>query len=108
MKTQVFVFLTSFIICIEASAMRIVSCGKLDAEYITSMHSSDALVHANEIDKAFPHGTLKYYEVCEVRNEIIMDGLAFTLYKLESEKQRYISVYNGLDGSSKLYGPFKE
>jgi hypothetical protein len=50
---------------------------------------------------------LKHSEICEVRNELIMDGLAFTLYKPESDKKKYISVYNGLDGSSQLYGPFK-
>ena len=63
--------------------------------------------NTNEIEKNFPSGSLKHSEICEVRNELIMDGLAFTLYKPESDKKKYISVYNGLDGSSQLYGPFK-
>ncbi|KAF7780534.1 hypothetical protein PMAN_a1579 [Pseudoalteromonas marina] len=37
-----------------------------------------------------------------------MDGLAFTLYKPDGNNERFISVYNGLDASSKLYGPFKK
>lgn len=107
MKTQVFVILISCFVCFKASAIRVVSCDKQDAEYIATKHSSGALKHANEIEKVFSRGSLKHNEICEVRNEIIMDGLAFTLYKLENEEQIYISVYNGLDGSSKLYGPFK-
>lgn len=107
MKTQAFVILISCFVCFKVSAIRVVSCDKQDAEYITTKHSSGALKHTNEIEKVFPRGSLKHDEICEVRNEIIMDGLAFTLYKLENEEQRYISVYNGLDGSFKLYGPFK-
>ena len=108
MKAQVFVLLISFFVCFKANAIRVVSCEKQDAEYIATKHSSGSLIQVNEIKKVFPRGSLKHNEICEVRNEIIMDGLAFTLYKLENEKHTYISVYNGLDGSSKLYGPFNE
>jgi len=107
MKTQAFVFLISCIVCFQSNAIRVVSCEKEDADYIANKLASNALIEANKIEKSFPRGSLKYSEICEVRNEIIMDGLAFTLYKLESNKHKFISVYNGLDGSSKLYGPFK-
>ncbi|KAA1155314.1 hypothetical protein EU510_04195 [Pseudoalteromonas sp. FUC4] len=105
MKTQAFVILISCFVCFKAIAIRVVSCDKQDTEYIATKHSSGALIQANEIEKVFPRDSLKHNEICEVRNEIIMDGLAFTLYKLQSEEQRYISVYNGLDGNFKLYGP---
>lgn len=83
-------------------------CEKLEADYITTKFVTGALIEANKIENGLPLSKLKPYEICEVRNEIIMDGLSFTLYKIEREKQRYISVYNGFDGSSILYGPFNE
>jgi len=107
MKIQAFVISISLLFCVEASAVRVVTCDKPDSNYIATKFSSGAFVQANEIEKAFPRGSLKYSETCEVRNELIMDGLAFTLYKPEGDKKKYISVYNGLDGSSQLYGPFK-
>ncbi|MEP2650689.1 MAG: hypothetical protein ABJH06_01725 [Paraglaciecola sp.] len=107
MKTQAFVILISCFVCFKISAIRVVSCDKQDANYIATKHTSGAFIQANEIEKVFPRGSLKYNEICEVRNELIMDGLAFTLYKPEGNEHKFISVYNGLDGSSKLYGPFK-
>ena len=106
MKTQAFVISISLFFCAEACAVRVITCDKPDSDYIAAKFSSGAFVQANEIEKNFPSGSLKHSEICEVRNELIMDGLAFTLYKPESDKKKYISVYNGLDGSSQLYGPF--
>ena len=106
MNIRAFVILISLFFCFEANAIRIVSCEKKDSEYIALKLSLGAFTPANEIEKTFLRGSLKFSEICEVRNEIIMDGLGFTLYKPEGSKQIFISVYNGLDGSSKLYGPF--
>jgi hypothetical protein len=107
MKTQAFIFLISSIVCFQADAIRVVYCEKQDADYIANKLASNALIEANEVEKVFPRGSLKYSEFCDLRNEIIMDGLAFTLYKPESNEHKFISVYNGIDGSSKTYGPFK-
>ena len=95
-------------ICIKASAIDIVSCDKYDEEYIYRMHLSGALIQRNEIDGHFPFNNYKHMESCTVGNQIIMDGLGFTLYKPDGDKSRFIAVYNGLDGSSILYGPFKK
>ena len=108
MMIRAFVILAIIFSSVEANAVRVVSCNEVDSEYIASKLSSGVLIEAHEIEKTFPRGSLKYSEICEVRNEIIMDGLAFTLYKPNTNNERFISVYNGLDGSSKLYGPFKK
>jgi hypothetical protein len=94
MKTQAFVILISCFVCFKASAIRVVSCDKQDAEYIAAKNSSGALKHSNEIEKVFPRGSLKHNEICEVRNEIIMDGLAFTMQlKKSSLKIAYENIH---------------
>ena len=105
---RAFVILAIIFSSVEANAVRVVSCNEVDSEYIASKLSSGVLIEANEVEKTFPRGSLKYSEICEVRNEIIMDGLAFTLYKPDGNNERFIAVYNGLDGSSTIYGPFKK
>lgn len=108
MTVQAFVILISLFLCFKTNAFSVASCEKQDSEYITAKHSSGELIQANETLTHFPRGSLNQNEICKVSNELMMDGLAFTLYKPETQKERYIAVYNGLDGSYKLYGPFKE
>lgn len=108
MKARAFIILFCLFCCLKVNAIQIVPCEKQDSEYIALKVSSGAFIQANEIEEAFPRGSLKHSGVCEVRTEIMMDGLAFTLYKPEGNNQLFISVYNGLDGSAKLYGPFKK
>ncbi|WP_289032181.1 hypothetical protein [uncultured Paraglaciecola sp.] len=105
MKNHIFVIITIAIFSFQASATRVVSCNEGDAEYITNQFSSGNLNPNNKIVKEFLRGSLSYNEICEVRNQIIMDGLGFTLYKPSNETVNYIAIYNGLDGSYVLYGP---
>ena len=106
MKSLKIALLLSFVLPFHSNAIRVAACEANDAEYVRDKFQSGAFVKQNQADKEFPRGTLKHSEICEVRNLIIMDGLAFTLYKPSEENNKYILVHNGLDGSSQLYGPF--
>ncbi|MBO9492429.1 hypothetical protein J7384_18855 [Endozoicomonas sp. G2_1] len=105
-KVRPFWALASLLLCSNVNANRVISCSERDVDFIYQKHTAGVLIPANEVVKSFPRGSLSYSEICEVRNQLIMDGLAFTLYKPKDQKQRYISVYNGFDGGSKIYGPF--
>lgn len=105
MKNHLFALITIAIFSSQVSASRVVSCNEDDAKYITNQFSSGNLNSNNKIVKEFPRGSLSYDEICEVRSQIIMDGLGFTLYKPSNEMVNYIAIYNGLDGSYILYGP---
>ena len=107
MKSLKIALLISFVLSFNSYAIRIVTCAPNDAEYVRDKFQSGAFVEQNQSDNEFHRGTLKHSEICEVRNPIILDGLVFTLYKPFKESNKYILVHNGLDGSSKLYGPFK-
>ena len=108
MKMQTFVFTTILLLSsYHSHAIRIVSCSDIDSKYILSILKSKKLEPSLAIERDFSRADLKGNEVCELRNEIMSDGLSFTLYKLKSEKVRYISVDNGFDGSYKTYGPFE-
>ncbi|TKB43722.1 hypothetical protein [Thalassotalea mangrovi] len=56
-----------------------------------------------EFSKTIPNPS----PVCEIKNDLMSDGLAFTVYKEGADSQLYISVYNGLNGSVKYFGPFE-
>ena len=90
----------------DAHAVRVRNCSGLEIEYIKQQFQSGALSEENISYREFKRGSLGITEMCELRNEFASDGLAFTLYKPKDESSNYILVYNGIDGSFKLYGPF--
>ena len=47
-------------------------------------------------------------EVCTFNNHNMPDGLDYSLLVNKDNQSRYIRVRNGLDGSFKLFGPFKK
>ncbi|MCU4676916.1 hypothetical protein N7931_14880 [Catenovulum sp. 2E275] len=92
----------------NTQAMRLRNCCDLEIEYIKQQYQSGALIKKNISDREFERGSLRVAEMCDLRSELVSDGLAFTLFKPKGESSNYISVYNGIDGSFKLYGPFLE
>ena len=50
----------------------------------------------------------KFESLCEIKNIEKMDGLAYVLYKNTETDSYFIGLYNGLDGSNQMHGPFVE
>ncbi len=44
--------------------------------------------------------------ICEIKHIEMMDGLAYLLYKNTETGSYFIGLYNGLDGSNQMHGPF--
>ncbi|GAB2994810.1 hypothetical protein GCM10027050_10360 [Psychrosphaera aestuarii] len=107
MKILLLLSLSLLLVSLAAQAQRIRQCASPELEYIRVQMSVSELNRFELPEKQIRYRSLKYSEVCEDRNEIVMDGLVFTLYILESEQNNFIDVYNGLDGSRMLYGPFE-
>ncbi|WP_149983419.1 hypothetical protein [Pseudoalteromonas rhizosphaerae] len=77
-------------------------CNNINEQFILSS------IEQSEVSKPYsPFEIAKEFEViCEVKNPIMMDGLAFQLYKNTVNSSFFIGLYNGLDGSNQLHGPF--
>lgn len=45
---------------------------------------------------------------CLMKDDVMMDGLSFTLYKGINNERAFVRVHNDFDGTSKLYGPFNK
>jgi hypothetical protein len=102
MKLMRILLLFTFIFSANICAADLKSCSENDANYIKVLFNSNELNNKNISDAKFK---IDPKFICVVKNELMMDGLSFTLYK-SGENQNYIFIYNGLDGSGKMYGPF--
>jgi hypothetical protein len=102
MKLMRTLLLLTIIFSANICAMDINSCSDDDAKYIKQLFNSNKLNYKNISYVKFK---IDPEIICVVKNELMMDGLSFTLYKA-GYNQNYISIYNGLDGSDKMYGPF--
>ena len=92
-------------------------CSDIEVDYIKSLFSSKKLEPEFAIDYDFEPNLEQTFDtdteqnkprmdkICELRNELISDGLSFTLFK--QNKLLYIRVNNGFDGSYTMYGPFE-
>mgnify|MGYP007062143503 CR=1 FL=1 len=107
MKTLLLLSLSFLLVSVAAQAQRTRQCSDPELEYIRKQMSVSDLSQFELPEKEIRYRNLKHSEICEDRNQIVMDGLRFTLYMLESEEANFIDVYNGLDGSSMVYGPFQ-
>lgn len=106
MKISIPIILLAILCSFNAHAVRVCNCNDLEIEHIKQQFHSGVLNEENISDREFKRGSLGTAEMCELRNEFVSDGLAFTLYKPKGESLNYILVYNGINGSFKLYGPF--
>ena len=106
MKILTFVVVMATFCSFNAYAVKARSCENLEVEYIKLQLQNGNLSQKNISDREFKRGTLGIAEMCELRSELVSDGLTFTLIRPKGESSNYILVHNGLDGSFKLYGPF--
>ena len=106
MKILTFIVVIATFCSFNAYAVKVRSCDNLEVEYIKLQLQNGNLSQKNISDRVFGRGALGIAEMCELRNKLVSDVLAFTLYKPKGESSNYILVHNGIDGSFKLYGPF--
>ncbi len=82
------------------------SCSAENERYVKQHFIEDRLIADNEVSKGREVSELGKDVICEVKNEEMNDGLSFLLYRVDADSADYIRLVNGLDGSSRLYGPF--
>ncbi|GEA11123.1 hypothetical protein [Alteromonas sp. KUL49] len=82
------------------------NCSSLESEFISTHFARGNLNSDNLVDRDSYSAEHQLSVVCSLRNALVLDGLSFTLESERDAPNLFISVRNGLDGSSKTYGPF--
>jgi hypothetical protein len=95
--------LLSFLFSVNIFAVSFQTCSENDVNYVRQLFNSNELTDKNSSNYMFKIDS-KY--ICVFKNELMMDGLSFTLYK-GGEDFNFVIIHNGLDDSFKMYGPFK-
>jgi hypothetical protein len=95
--------LLSLLFSVNIFAVGFQTCSENDVNYIRQLFNSNELTDKNASNYMFKIDS-KY--ICVVKNELMMDGLSFTLYK-SGEDFNFVIIHNGLDDSFKMYGPFE-
>jgi hypothetical protein len=87
-----------------ANASQVDSCDEDNVALIRSkIEKSQSSIFYNpfELDK-------KFESICEIKIVEMMDGMSYRLYKNIESNSYFIGLYNGLDGSNQMHGPFVE
>lgn len=82
------------------------TCSEDNERHVKQHFIEGQLIADSEVGKEKDLAEISDGAICKVKNEAMSDGLSFILYRVETENADYIRLVNGLDGSSKLYGPF--
>ena len=89
-------------------AVDIVKCSPEEEEFVREIHAAKRLSNESLVAEADEGLAIKEWLQCELKDDVMMDGLSFTLYKGIKSKGLFVRVHNGFDGTSKLYGPFNK
>ncbi len=89
-------------------ALDIVKCSSEDEVFVGDIHAAKRLSNESLVAEADEGLAIKELRQCELKDDVMMDGLSFTLYKGTNSKVLFVRVHNGFDGTSKLYGPFNK
>ena len=96
-----YVFALILFITSGLNATDVTKCSDAEIEFIRqTVHSKGFL--EKETNRQYK---VKPEQYCSLSNDLVSDGLGFGLYRFENSI-RYIQVYNGFDGTVKMYGPF--
>ena len=99
------IFLASFVTG-DMHTIQFGNCNSLESEFISAQFKRGNLNNDNLVDSSLHNAENKLSDVCTLKNTLVSDGLSFTLSSERDTPNLYITVNNGLDGSSKTYGPF--
>ena len=91
---------------IGLNAFNVGACDAENQDYVKRHLVENRLIVDAEVTQEDSVSELNNAVVCEMKNELMLDGLSFLLYQNDGSKFAYIRVTNGLDGTSRLYGPF--
>ena len=91
----------SLYFCIIAKVISSEMCSSQDTKFIEDTVSSENF-ESKLIDKISKFNPEHF---CIFQNKIMLDGISYSFYKF-NEASNYIRINNGLDGSTRLYGPF--
>ena len=86
-------------------ALDIVKCSSEDEVFVGDIHAAKRLSNESLVAEADEGLAIKELRQCELKDDVMMDGLSFTLYKGTNSKVLFVRVHNGFDSTSKLYGP---
>ncbi len=89
-------------------AADIVKCSPEEEDFVREIHAAKRLSNEALVAEADEGLAIKEWLQCELKDDVMMDGLSFTLYKENKSKSLFVRVHNGFDGTSKLYGPFNK
>lgn len=98
-----FIFLLS-LTTVSVCASELENCTESDAKFVLNK------LESSKDSKPYIPFELEqnYQSICKIHNPEMMDGLSYLLYKDINSNAYFISLYNGLDGSYKMHGPFSK
>jgi hypothetical protein len=97
-----------YVLTAHSYAVDIVKCSPEEEEFVREIHAVKRLSNESLVAEADEGLAIKEWFQCELKDDVMMDGLSFTLYKGIKSKGLFVRVHNGFDGNSKLYGPFNK
>lgn len=101
-------FFLFFALALHSYAADIVRCSPEDALFVREIHAAKRLTNESLVAETDEGLTINEWHQCELKDDVLMDGLSFTLYKKIKTKDLFVRVHNGFDGTSHLYGPFNK
>ncbi len=97
-----------FALTSHSYAAEIVECSHEEEVFVREIHAAKRLSNESLVSEADEELAIKEWLQCEFKDDVMMDGLNFTLYKRINTKDLFVRVHNDFDGTSKLYGPFNK
>jgi hypothetical protein len=97
-----------FALTSHSYAADIVKCSPEEEKFVREIHAAKRLSNESLVAEANEGLAIKEWLQCELKDDVMMDGLSFTLYKRTKSKVLFVRIYNNFDGTSKLYGPFNK
>lgn len=92
----------------HAYALDIVICSSEEEVFVREIHAAKRLSNESLVAEADEGLAINKLRQCELKDDVMMDGLSFTLYKGTNSKDLFVRVHNNFDDTSKLYGPFNK
>lgn len=94
------------VLAFETHGADVAKCAEEDIRFVRTQHAEKRLSAEKIADEQVAANSINTSSQCLIKNELMMDGLSFMLYKENEGSEFFIRIYNDFDGTSTLYGPF--
>lgn len=94
------------VLAFETHGAGVAKCAEENITFVRKQHVENHLSAEKVVEEKVMEKSINTSYQCFIKNELMMDGFSFMLYKGHGGRESYIRVYNDFDGTSKLYGPF--